>query len=169
MPLCIDRWYHSQWRMENAGCDCKSEIASWRMQVQVCSKTVLTLRLSLVPGKDLPVYNLTWKRKCQCGVTFNALFTHPSPSITQVLEQRWTTWIILKEYMKKSEKSKNIIWFVLLWLLFPYYLVLHDYSAANNQNITHWTLLAGLLHVEGKWVPAEWVAFHGFRAQITCS
>lgn len=32
---------------------------------------------------------------------------------------------------------------------FPHHMVLYDY-AANNQNITHLTLLGGLLHVEGK-------------------
>ncbi len=32
----------------------------------------------------------------------------------------------------------------------PHHMVLHDYSAANNKNITHLTLLGGLLHVEGK-------------------
>lgn len=52
--------------------------------------------------------------------------------------------------MEKSEESKNMMWFVLAWLLFPHHMVLHNYAAANNQNITHSTLLAGLLHVEGK-------------------
>jgi len=54
--------------------------------------------------------------------------------------------------MKKSwmEESENTMWFVLAWLLFPHHMVLHNYAAANNQNITHSTLLAGPLHVEGK-------------------